>query len=326
MINKKQKISWPLVAVLAVFPSILFSQSNSVQTSVDKKDILIGEQLKLKVRTFYPLNSGAIAYSLLIPDSIPHFDLIENGKPDTIAFKDNSKAVEQTITFTSFDSGRWAIPSFRINIDTTNFLFTDSIPINVSYSPPDSTNQLRDIKPVIEVSVDSYLWYYIAGGVFLLLIATFFIIRYLKKRKEEPAAVFTSRFSPYEEAMQELEKLKQYDLHKPADIKLYHIRLCDIFKRYLGRRQNKNLLNSTTGDLLIRLTENNFPQENISVLASALRCCDAVKFAKYLPLPPESEDCLAKIKETINLMEPSEGSFGQTPSDRVIRAGTNHKP
>ena len=303
MVNKQYKIFWSVVLVLIVFPSILFSQSNSVQTSVDKKDILIGEQLKVKVRTFYHLNSNGIIYSLLIPDSIPHFDVIDNGKPDTISFKDNSKAVEQTITFTSFDSGRWAIPSLKVNVDTAKFLFTDSIPVNVSYSPPDSTNQLRDIKPVIEVNVTNYLWYYIGGGILLLLVIAFFIMLYLKKKKLEPAAVPASKLSPYAEAMQEFEKLKQYDLQKPADIKLYHIKGSDIFKRYLGRKQNKNFLNRTTGDLLIRLTENNFPKENISTLASALRCSDAVKFAKYLPLPIESEDCIAKIKDTINLIE-----------------------
>ncbi len=303
MINTRYKICWPIVLVLIAFPSTLFSQSQSVQASVDKKDILIGEQLKIKVRTFYPFNSGGIIYSLLIPDSIPHFDVIENGKPDTVSFKDNSKAVEQTITLTSFDSGRWAIPALRVNVDTANFLFTDSIPINVSYSPPDSTNQLRDIKPVIEVNVTSYLWYYIAGGALLLVIIVFLLIRYLRKRKREPAPVPVSKLSPYEEAMLGLETLKQYDLQIPAHIKLYHVKSCDIFKRYLGRKQNKNLLSKTTGDLLMRLTENNFPQENISTLASALRCSDAVKFAKYLPLREESEDAIAKIKDIINLIE-----------------------
>jgi hypothetical protein len=45
------------------------------------------------------------------------------------------------------------------------------------------------------------------------------------------------------------------------------------------------------------------PAEDISKLATALRCTDAVKFAKYLPLSNESEDCLQKIKETIHVIE-----------------------
>ncbi|MEY2916489.1 MAG: hypothetical protein RIS73_203, partial [Bacteroidota bacterium] len=34
----------------------------------------------------------------------------------------------------------------------------------------------------------------------------------------------------------------------------------------------------------------------------ALRCGDAVKFAKYLPVLSESEECFTKIKETINFI------------------------
>ena len=112
-----------------------------------------------------------------------------------------------------------------------------------------------------------------------------------------------SKLSPYEEAMQALEKLAGYDLQKTGELKLYHTKLSDVFKRYLGRKQNKDLANRTTGDLLIKMAENSFQQENISTLATALRCNDAVKFAKYIPASFESGDCLAKIKETINLIE-----------------------
>jgi hypothetical protein len=51
------------------------------------------------------------------------------------------------------------------------------------------------------------------------------------------------------------------------------------------------------------MKEFDLPQENISDLATALRCTDAVKFAKYWPLSNESEECMQKIKETINLTE-----------------------
>ena len=291
-----------------LFPIASFSQSPTVQTSADKKDILIGEQLKVKIKANFQSGEFRIKDWLSIPDSIAHFDIIEKGKPDTIVYKDNSKAIEQTIIFTSFDSGKWVIPAFHVNLDpsqndTANKLFTDPIAVNVLYSPPDSTNQLRDIKPIIEVSITDYTWYYIAGGIIILLLIGFLVWKYIKNREQKPAAFVESKLSPFEEAMQELKKLDQYNLQNAAEIKLYHTRLSDIFKRYLGRKQNKNLANRTTGDLLINIGENGFSQENISTLAIALRCNDAVKFAKYLPARAETEDCNLKIKESINLIE-----------------------
>ena len=121
----------------------------------------------------------------------------------------------------------------------------------------------------------------------MLLVIGLGIWYYLRKRKHKPELLVQSALSPFEEAMQELEKLNGYDMVKHDEVKLYHTRLSDIFKRYFGRKQNLNLANSTTGDLLIQLSVQNHLPETISNLATALRCNDAVKFAKFIPLPFE---------------------------------------
>ena len=281
----------------------------SVQTITDKKDILIGEQIKLTIKTSLPFNNSAGSNKgLIIPESIPHFDIVETGKPDTTNFKDDSKTVEQIITITSFDSGRWVFPALPLAFagaagQSPQIIQTDSFFVNVSYSPADTTNQLRDIKPIIKVTITDYFWYYIIGGSVLLLLIIYLLYRYFKKRKKLQPAASVSNLSPFDEAMEELKKLAKFDLQDAAEIKLYHIKLSAIFKNYLGRKQNKNLLNKTTGDLLISMKGIDLPAESISNLATALRCTDAVKFAKYLPLLTESEEALQKIKETIILTE-----------------------
>ncbi len=285
------------------------------QTITDKKDILIGEQIKLTIKihiepTEIQLNVNSLNRWLVMPDSIPHFDIVDTGKPDTTNFKDNSKTIEQTITITSFDSGRWVFPGLPVEFakatgQPPQTVQTDSFYVNVSYAAADSTNELRDIKPIITISITDYFWYYIIGGGLLLLLLIYLLYRYFKKRKQSAPAIALSKLSPFDEAMEELKKLAQLNLQDAGEIRLYHIKLAAIFKNYLGRKQSKNLLNKTTGDLLINMKEMNLPAEAVSNLATALRCTDAVKFAKYLPLSNESDDSLQKIKETINLIETS---------------------
>ncbi|MEO6255141.1 MAG: hypothetical protein ABIO79_17665 [Ferruginibacter sp.] len=285
-----------------------FGFSQSVQTITDKKDILIGEQIRLTIKARLPLNTNGLSKWLVLPDSIPHFDIVETGKADTADFKDDSKSVEQTITITSFDSGRWVFPALPVEFSAgagqaPQIVQTDSFFVNVAYSPPDSTNELRDIKPIISVSISDYFWYYIMGGAILLLLIIYGLYRYFKKNKTLKPAAPVSKLSAFNEAMEELKKVSLLSLHDAAAIKSYHARLAEIFKNYLGRKQGKNLLNKTTGDFLINTRDINLPAENISDLATALRCTDAVKFAKYLPSQHESEDSLQKIKETIILTE-----------------------
>ncbi len=295
-------IAGGLTACFSFFMQLAFCQT--LQTITDKKDILIGEQIKLTLKS--PMDG--LTKWIVIPDSIPHFEIVEVTKPDTVNFKDDSKSIQQTITITSFDSGRWAFPALPVEFagaagQASQIVNTDSFVVNVSYAPADSTNQLRDIKPIIKVSVFDFFWLYIAGGVLLLLLIVFLLYRYFKKKKTDTPATAVSKLSPFDEAMAELKNLDQYNLQDAAEIKLYHIKLAGIFKNYLGRKQGKNLFNKTTGDLLISIKEVNLPPDNISELATALRCTDAVKFAKYLPLSNESEDCKQKIAEIIILTE-----------------------
>ena len=176
---QRKIIAGGLTVCFTFCAQVIFSQT--LQTITDKKDILIGEQIKLTIKA--PTGSNSLTKWLAIPDSIPHFEIVETGKPDTTNFKDDSKAIEQTITFTSFDSGRWTFPALPVEFagaggNGTQIVSSDSFLVNVSYSQADSTNQLRDIKPIIKVSIFDFFWLYIAGGVLLLLLIVFLLYRY----------------------------------------------------------------------------------------------------------------------------------------------------
>ena len=294
------------IVAASFLPVVCKPQAPVVKTYVDKDQILIGEQFRIKIDASY--KQGAYKVTMPeIPDSIAHFEVVERSKPDTIS-GDVINSVQQIITFTSFDSGKWITPSLFVTFDpikpdTTITVLIDSFPINVSYSPPDSTNQLRDIKPIREVTVKDYFWYYLIGGALLAIVIGWLVYRYIKNRKKKSPDVFVSSLSPFEEAMQSLGKLKELDLQNGVEIKQYHIHLSAIFKRYLSRFHNKNLMNKTTYDVLIHLTENGFVSDRLSKIAVSLRTGDAVKFAKYLPGTAESEQCLGEVKEAIHFIE-----------------------
>jgi len=305
----KRKIKWNVI-VVTIFICFSFCTqritAQTVQTTVDKNDILIGEQIQYKVKATIPTGSYRVHW-FKVPDSLAHFDVVERSHIDSSS-ADNNTVIEQTITLTSFDSGRWNTPAFIINVDPVNSnvktnLYTDSFAINVGYAPADSTNQLRDIKPIMEVTLKDYFWYYAGGGILLLLIITILFWRYFKNRKKNPVTAFTSKLSPYDEAVQHLEKLQQLNLQDPEEIKLYHVRLSDIFKWFISRKQRTSIMNKTTGDVLVHLSDNNLPKDTITNIATALRSGDAVKFAKYLPTAIESKECLGKIKDTINFIQ-----------------------
>lgn len=308
MTKKKIRRKWIAVGFIAWFSLCMHSGfSQKVETLTNRNNILIGEQIQIKVKTSLPLNGPVLRQQLVVPDQVQHFDIVETGKADTSIFKDGSISIEQTVTVTSFDSGRWVFPSMPIQFSGAGqapfVVQTDSFYVNVDYAPADGSNELRDIKPIIPVTIRNYFWVYVVGGALLLLLIVVLLYRYFKKKKKAQPLPPVSHLSAYDEAMEAFKKLSQLNLQDALETKKFHSGLADIFKNYLGRKQQQQLLNKTTDDLLINVSGVNMSPENIANLATALRCTDAVKFAKFVPLPDESEDCRQKLQKVIGKIE-----------------------
>ena len=283
------------------------AQSPSLKTAVNKRQILIGEQLQYSVEASFPANAYNIGW-FNVPDSFSHFEVVNRGKIDSIE-SNGILTCRQTLTLTSFDSGINTIPALVINFDpladdSTIHLFTDSIPINVSFSPLDSTQTFHDIKSIIEVKdeVPWLIWAGAAALIILLVVLVVYLVKYFKRRKK-PASVFNSKLSPFDEAMQSLDALQKEQLLYKGDVKQFHTRLIDIFKRYLSRKMQKNIFNLTSSEVLLSLNDTLLSKADTFLIAGSLRMTDAVKFAKYFPPTSESESALINTKKVIEQID-----------------------
>ena len=296
-----------LIGLITCFTFILSHAQLIIKTSVDKNEILIGEQFKLKIEASSITPDNKITWPV-IPDSILHFEVIYRSKLDSVYSNSQLAAISQTLTLTSFDSGRNVLPSFSINSMAINSktainFFTDSLPINVSFSATDTTAQLRDIKPIKDVEIINPIWHYLLYGILFLIILIIVIWYFKKSKKDKLPAILQSKFSAYDEAMMELDSLKKYNTSHQTEIKVIHSKIGEILKRYLSRRQNVDYLNNTTGNILMMLNANILDKNILSNVAAGLRLSDAVKFAKYIPPAIETEENVQKIKQVIKQLE-----------------------
>ena len=283
------------------------AQPPSVKTSVDKRRILIGEQIKYNVEASTPLNAYHVGW-FSVPDSFSHFETVIRGRIDTVE-KNGLLTYKQTLTLTSFDSGVYAIPPLPISFDplggdSTVNVFTDSIPINISYSPLDSVQTFHDIKTIIEVKDEIPWWFWLGAAALLalLILGIIYLIKYLRrKKKEEP--LFKSKLSPFDEAIQALGALQNEQFLYKGEVKPYHTKLADIFKRYLSRKMERNVLNLTSSEILMVLDDTLLSRANTSLIADALRMADAVKFAKFFPHKEESETAWINTKKVIEQVD-----------------------
>ena len=300
----KQFIYHSVLMLALSFAGLSEAHSQAVQTAINTNDILIGEQVRFEIKI--NLSNSSYRIDIEIPDSVPHFEIIDQNKYDTTDAA-GVYTLRQSIVFTSFDSGVWKIPAFPVSISfpnkATQKFFSDSFLVRVGYSPADSTGQLRDIKPVMEVFVIDRQWMYIAAGILLALLLAYFIYRYFKTREKKAPPLFKESLSAYDEAMKALQKMQKEPPADAISLKTYYTALSDVFKKYYSRKVNRNLMSITTGDLLLLLQGQVKDGQIVSGTAEALRCGDAVKFAKYNPPVSQTEQSVLQIKTVIENLE-----------------------
>jgi hypothetical protein len=264
----------------------------TIKATIDRNRILIGEHIQLTLEADIPENEPI---RFFVIDSLPHFELLNKLRIDT---SNTSKGtfLKQVIQITSFDSGHWSIPALTLGEN----MITDTIPVDVAFSPMDSTQDYHDIKDIIDVKPPEeekkwWLWYAIVGGALLIILLLIYFLR-----KKKPAVVAAAPvIDPYQEAMKQLEELQK---GKP-DQKQYYSRLVDIFRLYVFRKKDIHSLQKTTDDLVVQLKGIPITKEQFEKLSQALRLSDFVKFAKYIPSAEDDKAIFETIINSITSIE-----------------------
>jgi LPXTG-motif cell wall-anchored protein len=281
--------------VISVFLSVWAGAQSktTVKATVDRSSILIGEPIRLTLEADIPQNQPIRFFQL---DTLPHFEFLDKQPIDTTD-TNTGTFLSQVVRITSFDSGHWVIPQLALYGD----LVTDSISIDVGFTPFDTSKPYNDIKDIIEVKPveekkKQEWWYYIVGAALLLILL---VVLLLRKKKKPEIKIAAPPPDAYKKAMTELEKLQK---EKP-DTRNYYSRLVDIFRVYVHDKKGIHSLQKTTDDLVVQLKELNMAKEQFDRLSQALRLSDFVKFAKYEPSKEDDRTVFDSIKGSIDHIE-----------------------
>jgi hypothetical protein len=272
-----------------------------VKTTVDKREILIGEPIQFMLEATVPENTQLVWPQL---DSLPHFDFLERGKTDSV-IRTGERYYRQYLTITSFDSGAWSIPRLPFVMGAKKY-FTDSVRIGVNYSKFDPSQDYHDIKDIIDVPNPFAKWIgWIVGGFTLLALVIVIWLVAKKKllKKGSGVGAMAPRLSPYEEAVRQLDELQKQNAAENGPVKVYYTRLNDILRQFILRRLGIASLVETNEELIRKLRQLPIAPEEFTRLADTLRMSDFVKFAKYQPGVSDNEQNFTVIRSAVGTLE-----------------------
>jgi hypothetical protein len=260
-----------------------------INLSFDRQRILLGEQMAVNVKAF--VDKGATLDNFPL-DTLPHLEILDASKIDTTLIGETLQ-LSQTLTVTSWDSGRWSLPTVLTAGVPSKTVFLD-----VAYTSPwDPARPYHDIKGIIPVKNPGKTtwWWYVIG---LAVLAALFLL-FFPEGKKEKKEVELDR-NAYRKAMQELEKLEK---ERGLDAKAYYTEMINVFRTYLKGAKGIQSFSKTTDDLSIQLQSQKMPQADYNHLVQTLRLSDMVKFAAYKPAENLDRDALNTIKQSITTIE-----------------------
>jgi hypothetical protein len=284
----------PRKLIISVLTGLLFCLplfAQQAKISVSRDRILLGEQFDLTI-TLDAGSKARVEFPVL-PDSINHLEVIRKGKLDSVLTGDRMRYT-QVLTMTGFESGQWVIPAITFRVNGKN-IKSDSARINVMNVPlrGNDYNDIKEIRGVKGTGIDWKRILIALAGIVLIAVLAYY---WWKRRKERPkVAPVVSRATAYEEAMEELKKLKKEGADQKGEMKLYYSKLYDIFRLYLARVTGKPAMQFTTDELMLG-TKDMLAPATFSSVAEVFRISDAVKFARYGSGMQESGDSWERIR------------------------------
>lgn len=274
-----------------------------LRTSVDRNSILIGEPVRLNVEARYPLGQSM---RWVQTDSIPHMEILMKDSVKVTETVDG-KQMTQEWTITSYDTGYWVLPAFRVWVNGKE-VYSDTLGIQVHYEQADTNADYRDIKPLEEIPKQLPVKELVMGAAALLLLSLLAFL-WWRKRKQPVTTQVPADIPAIEWAQKALLQLQHEEGR--MEVKEFYSRLTDIFRVFVAKEKGWTTSEKTSSELIGRLRSLSLPDDTFAGISEALRSADMVKFAKYIPEKSAAMESLQKVEaaiRTIHSLKMKEGA------------------
>ena len=290
------------------------AQRISVKASTDSTQMMIGDQIKLRLEVDQP-RSMIIDFPVPGDTLTPQIEVMERSMIDTFTLSEAEEIkLIQSLTITSFDTGLHRIPAFyfRLHHDgRIDSLETQAFDLLVYGMEIDTTLGPTDIKrpyaaPVTLKEVTPYIL-----GVILAAALLFFIFYYLRMRKNN-RSLFSllerPKDPPHVTALRALDRIKEQKLWQNDKIKQYYSEVSDVLRVYIENRFDIPAMEQTSVETLQAFKKQRelISGKSLDELQQILSLADLVKFAKYAPLPDDNNMTMVHAYFFVNETKPEE--------------------
>ncbi|MCE3295500.1 MAG: hypothetical protein K0R65_1214 [Crocinitomicaceae bacterium] len=225
---------------------------------------------------------------------------------DTILTKKGYKLWRGTYKITVWDTGYLVIPSASIIFNDS---ISDFVPVLLTVKMPklEDGKDIYDIKEsFVEVENDYISWILTWWWAILLFIIALIAVIIYVRRSRRPKIVPKKLLTLKDRSLFAVDGLENARLWEKGKVKEHYIEFSFILRSYLGGRYNVNLLEKTSHETALLLTQLNLSPDTVQTIKTILDYSDLVKFAKSVPAEFDILRNLAQSRQIIVETSPLE--------------------
>ena len=281
----------------------------------DSTQLTVGDPVTLSLIISHPAD-----YSVAVPRLEREwgpFEVQAQTSVQTVSIADGIRTVAKQFRVTLFAPGAFETPVLPVSVRGPDGTVTRVSPgpvqltVNSVLSSPD--DELKDLRPLADLSTPFWerrivlaLMVVLALG---LLGATAFILHRRLRGIEEPAGGLPDLRTPWEVAVQEMDRIASLDLPVKGEMKEHYTLVAAALRTYLGATYLRDTSGGNAGEMSTEeiaagIRQSELDLSNAGVVIELLEEADLVKFANHEPSVAQANQAAVQVRNVVEATRP----------------------
>ena len=285
----------------------------------DRPELTVGDPVTLTLGVMHA-HDQAVVLPRIGPEWGP-FEVWSHTTTQTISNGDGTKTTFRQFRVTLFATGEFETPDLPIAIRRPDGIVEEVFPtplrltVKSVLSGPDE--QLKDLRSPAELSTPFWeqpvVLALAALAVLAAAAATGYYLYRRSHRLDTTARPVVDMRSPWEVAIQELDRIDRIDLPGSGDLREHYTLVSGVIRVYLGTTYLRDAgrmeaTEMSTEEIGAAISQSSLDYGNTRLVIELLREADLVKFANYAPLVSRAYEASSQVR---NLVEVTRLPSGQ---------------
>lgn len=316
-------LRYTFIIIFLFYLTGLKSQNISASVELEKKEVLIGDQLRGQIIVSGPQGTNFGIPVLSDYWNLKNMEIFNISNP----VKENTDKSQQftkiSISLIFWDTGTYVLPALPFSYikgSQPHSFFTESNVIKVHYPKgiTGDSSYLAPIKPILDEA--RTFWDFLMDfqpvilGIFAIIVIA--VLGYFAYKMRKDAQARKAKLSPEAKALNSLNELLESDLVSNGKLAEYHERISLILREYLSVRFEIRALESVSSEIMEQINNKNITDLLKKDLKEVLETADLVKFAKASALPAANTFAADYIRKLIDFVLEKQREEAESKNDK----------